>query len=108
VNTTTFQTANSQIVDFQSKNLREGWESETIGTKVELLSFAYRAILNFSSHSEGPVYIPQDNSIVREQSCFQNGNALDLEGRIVVCSHGQRAIIYPQRLPAEISHLEAG
>ncbi|MGB3765862.1 MAG: hypothetical protein WA947_04845 [Phormidesmis sp.] len=45
---------------------------------------------------------------MREQSCFQNGNALDLEGRIVACSHGQRAIIYPQRLPAEISHLEAG
>ncbi len=32
-------------------------------------------------------------STVREPSCYQNGNALDLEGRIVACSHGNRAII---------------
>ncbi len=64
-------------------------------------------------HNEGPVYIPADDSLVwsdvsgdrllrwhngqistvREPSCYQNGNALDHEGRIVACSHGNRAII---------------
>ncbi|EDX86466.1 SMP-30/Gluconolaconase/LRE-like region superfamily [Synechococcus sp. PCC 7335] len=66
-----------------------------------------------SRHAEGPVYIPSDGSVVwsdvkgdrmlrwhdgsvsvfREPSHFQNGNALDLEGRIVACSHGDRAIV---------------
>lgn len=65
-------------------------------------------------HTEGPVYIPEDDSvifsdvsgnklfrwnavdglkIIREPSHFQNGNYLDLSGRLVSCSHGQRAII---------------
>lgn len=65
-------------------------------------------------HSEGPLYIPKDCSviwsdvsgnrlyrwsptgkvsIIRDPSHHQNGNCLDLEGRIVSCSHGQRAII---------------
>ncbi len=66
-----------------------------------------------SEHCEGPVYIPAEDSLVwsdvigdrvlrwqagnvsilREKSHFQNGNALDLEGRIVACSHGDRAIV---------------
>ncbi|MEO1622339.1 MAG: SMP-30/gluconolactonase/LRE family protein, partial [Cyanobacteria bacterium J06632_3] len=66
-----------------------------------------------SIHAEGPVYLPSDRSIVwsdvksdcvfrwhegrkhilREPAHFQNGNALDLEGRIVACSHGDRAIV---------------
>lgn len=66
-----------------------------------------------SIHAEGPVYIPADGSVVwsdvkgdrvckwhndtvsviRKPARFQNGNALDLEGRIVACSHGDRAII---------------
>lgn len=66
------------------------------------------------SHSEGPVYVPEDDSvlwsdvsgnrlyrwrptqgvsIIREPSYYQNGNCRDLEGRIVSCSHGLRAII---------------
>lgn len=64
-------------------------------------------------HSEGPVYIPADDSLIwsdvigdrllqwkagkvslyRASSSYQNGNALDLEGRIVACSHGHRAIV---------------
>ncbi|MEO0408297.1 MAG: SMP-30/gluconolactonase/LRE family protein [Cyanobacteria bacterium P01_A01_bin.135] len=65
-------------------------------------------------HSEGPVYLPQDDSliwsdvvgnrlfrwspadgisVIREPSHYQNGNALDHQGRIVACSHGQRAIL---------------
>jgi gluconolactonase len=65
-------------------------------------------------HSEGPVYFPEDDSIVwsdahgnqllrwsakdrvtvlRDPSNYQNGNYRDLEGRIVACSGGLRAII---------------
>lgn len=65
-------------------------------------------------HSEGPVYLPQDDSVIwsdvrgnrlfrwsaadgvsviREPSDYQNGNALDPQGRLVACSHGQRAIL---------------
>ena len=64
-------------------------------------------------HSEGPVYIPADDSLIwsdvigdrllqwkagkvsiyQASSSYQNGNALDLEGRIVACSHGHRAIV---------------
>lgn len=70
-----------------------------------------------SQHSEGPVYIPGDGdngdsvvwsdvsgdrvlkwqagqvTLLRACSHFQNGNAIDLEGRIVGCSHGDRAIV---------------
>lgn len=74
-----------------------------------------------SQHSEGPVYIPGGSAdgdsggdsvvwsdvsgdrllkwqagqvtVLRAGSHFQNGNALDLEGRIVACSHGDRAIV---------------
>ncbi|MEL7353369.1 MAG: hypothetical protein AAF171_08640 [Cyanobacteria bacterium P01_A01_bin.116] len=65
---------------------------------------------NSSLHAEGPVYIPSEGSVVwsdvkgdrvlrwhdntthilREPAHFQNGNALDLEGRIVARSHGDR------------------
>ncbi|MGD1898918.1 MAG: SMP-30/gluconolactonase/LRE family protein [Phormidesmis sp.] len=68
---------------------------------------------NSSIHAEGPVYIPANDSVVwsdvkgnclrqwhdgnvsviRDPAYFQNGNAIDLEGRIVACSHGERAII---------------
>lgn len=65
-------------------------------------------------HSEGPVYFPEDDSIVwsdahgnrllrwstrdgvtvlRDPSDYQNGNYRDLEGRLVACSGGLRAII---------------
>ncbi len=65
-------------------------------------------------HTEGPVYIPNDGSVVysdahgnrllrwsaedgvtvlRNLSDYQNGNCLDLDGRIVACSGGLRAII---------------
>ncbi|MEM8832329.1 MAG: SMP-30/gluconolactonase/LRE family protein [Cyanobacteria bacterium P01_G01_bin.19] len=66
-------------------------------------------------HTEGVVYIPQDDSVVfsdvsgdrllrwsaadgvsviRESSYYyHNGNYLDLEGRLVSCSHGKRAIL---------------
>lgn len=66
-----------------------------------------------SKHTEGPLYIPQDDcviwsdtqgnrvlkyqqgkvSIFRNPARYQNGNALDLEGRIVACSHRDRAIV---------------
>ena len=66
-----------------------------------------------SQHCEGPVYLPDSDSVVwsdvsgdrvleyrqgtvsviRSPSHYQNGNALDLEGRIVACSHGDRAIV---------------
>jgi len=72
---------------------------------------------NSSIHAEGPVYIPADGSVVwsdvkgncvrqwhegsvsviRESARFQNGNALDLEGRVVACSHGDRAIIRQEK-----------
>ena len=72
---------------------------------------------NSSLHAEGPVYIPSDGSVVwsdvkgdrvlrwhenntqvlRKPAHFQNGNALDLEGRIVACSHGDRAIIRQEK-----------
>jgi gluconolactonase len=65
-------------------------------------------------HTEGPVYIPDDESVVysdahdnrllrwsakdgvtvlRNPSDYQNGNCLDLDGRLVACSGGLRAII---------------
>ncbi|KST66882.1 SMP-30/gluconolactonase/LRE family protein [Mastigocoleus testarum] len=71
-------------------------------------------IADGAKHSEGPVYFPEDDSviwsdvtgnrlfhwsaedgvsIIREPSHYQNGNYRDLEGRLVACSHGQRAII---------------
>ncbi len=63
--------------------------------------------------SEGPVYLPAEAAVIwsdipnnrllrwsavdgltiaRSPSVFTNGNTLDREGRIVHCSHGQRAI----------------
>ncbi len=65
-------------------------------------------------HSEGPVYFHEDDSVIwsdahgnrllrwserdgvtvlRDPSDYQNGNARDLEGRLVSCSSGLRAII---------------
>ncbi|MEG3437272.1 SMP-30/gluconolactonase/LRE family protein [Pannus brasiliensis CCIBt3594] len=65
-------------------------------------------------HTEGPVYFPEDDSIVysdahgnrllrwsrengvtvlRDPSDYQNGNYRDLEGRLVGCSGGLRAIV---------------
>lgn len=65
-------------------------------------------------HTEGPVYIPKDESVIysdahdnrllrwsakdgvtvlRNPADYQNGNCLDLEGRLVSCSGGLRAII---------------
>ena len=72
---------------------------------------------NSSIHAEGPVYIPSNESVVwsdvkgnrlyrwrhgtvsiiRQPTHFQNGNALDLEGRIVACSHGERAIVRQEK-----------
>ncbi|HEY9599997.1 MAG TPA: SMP-30/gluconolactonase/LRE family protein [Allocoleopsis sp.] len=70
-------------------------------------------VANGTKHSEGPVYIKEDNSVIwsddhgnrlmrwsssdgvsvlREPSDYQNGNDRDLEGRIVACSMGKRAI----------------
>ena len=67
-----------------------------------------------AQHTEGPVYFPEDDSVIfsdvrgnkllrwsatdgvsviREPSYYQNGNYRDLSGRLVACSHGQRAII---------------
>jgi gluconolactonase len=67
-----------------------------------------------AAHSEGPVYIQEEDSVVwsdahgnrllrwsstdnvtvlRDPSDYQSGNYRDLEGRIVACSSGLRAII---------------
>ena len=67
-----------------------------------------------AKHTEGSVYIAEDDSVIfsdvsgnklfrwsatdgvsviREPSYYQNGNYLDLQGRLVACSHGLRAII---------------
>ncbi|MBD2496284.1 SMP-30/gluconolactonase/LRE family protein [Nostoc sp. FACHB-280] len=71
-------------------------------------------LANGAVHSEGPVYIPEDDSVIwsdahgnrllrwspadhvsvlRDPSDYQSGNYRDLEGRIVACSSGLRAII---------------
>lgn len=71
-------------------------------------------LANGAVHSEGPVYIQEDDSVVwsdahgnrllcwnptnnvtvlRDPSDYQSGNYRDLEGRIVACSSGLRAII---------------
>lgn len=65
-------------------------------------------------HGEGPVYVREDDSviwsdahanrllrwnpaegtkIIRQPSHYQSGNYRDLEGRLVSCSQGQRAIV---------------
>ncbi|ARV58369.1 gluconolactonase [Nostocales cyanobacterium HT-58-2] len=71
-------------------------------------------LANGAAHSEGPVYFHEDNSVVwsdahgnrllrwsasdnvsvlRDPSDYQSGNYRDLEGRLVACSSGLRAII---------------
>lgn len=71
-------------------------------------------VANGAVHSEGPVYFHEDDSIVwsdahgnrllrwsasdgvsvlRNPSDYQSGNYRDLEGRLVACSSGKRAII---------------
>ena len=71
-------------------------------------------VANGAVHSEGPVYFHEDDSIVwsdahgnrllrwsptdnvtvlRDPSDYQSGNYRDLEGRLVACSSGLRAII---------------
>jgi gluconolactonase len=71
-------------------------------------------LANGAVHSEGPVYFHEDNSVVwsdahgnrllrwsptddvsvlRDPSDYQSGNYRDLEGRLVACSSGLRAII---------------
>ncbi|MEH2120928.1 SMP-30/gluconolactonase/LRE family protein [Nostoc sp.] len=71
-------------------------------------------LTNGAVHSEGPVYFHEDNSVVwsdahgnrllrwsptddvsvlRNPSDYQSGNYRDLEGRLVACSSGLRAII---------------
>ncbi|MGA7932112.1 MAG: SMP-30/gluconolactonase/LRE family protein, partial [Kovacikia sp.] len=75
---------------------------------------ALRKLAEGAVHSEGPVYIQEDDSIIwsdahgnrllrwsgqdgvsvlRDPSDYQNGNYRDLEGRLVSCSSGLRAII---------------
>ena len=71
-------------------------------------------LANGAVHGEGPVYFHEDdsviwsdahnnrlfrwsptdgNKIIRQPSHYQSGNYRDLEGRLVFCSQGQRAII---------------
>lgn len=75
-------------------------------------------LANGAVHSEGPVYFQEDDSVVwsdahgnrllhwsatdgvsvlREPSDYQSGNYRDLEGRLVSCSSGLRAIIRRDR-----------
>ena len=68
-----------------------------------------------AKHTEGVVYLPEDDSvifsdvsgdrlfrwsrvdgvsIIRESSYYyHNGNYLDLQGRLVSCSHGKRSLV---------------
>ena len=68
-----------------------------------------------AKHTEGPVYLPQDDSVVfsdvsgdrllrwsatdgvstihQSAYYYHNGNAIDSEGRLISCSHGKRAIV---------------
>jgi gluconolactonase len=71
-------------------------------------------LANGAVHSEGPVYFHEDDTVVwsdahgnrllrwsanngvsvlRDPSDYQSGNYRDLEGRLVACSSGERAII---------------
>jgi gluconolactonase len=91
------------VVELYDKRMRE-----LIHPEASLQKLADGAV-----HSEGPVYFPEDDSIVwsddhgnrllrwsakdgvtvlRDPSDYQNGNYRDLEGRIVACSGGLRAI----------------
>jgi gluconolactonase len=83
--------------------------SELVRPGVSLQKLANDAV-----HSEGPVYIQEDDSVVwsdahgnrllrwsptdnvtvlRDPSDYQSGNYRDLEGRLVACSSGLRALI---------------
>jgi gluconolactonase len=80
-----------------------------------------RSLVVGTVHAEGPAYFPEDGSVVfsdghsnssnshgnqllrwhpeegvsvlKDPADYQNGNYRDLEGRLVACSHGKRAII---------------
>jgi gluconolactonase len=79
-----------------------------------LPSASLQKLASGAVHSEGPVYIHEDDSVVwsdahgnrllrwsaqdgvtilRDPSDYQSGNYRDLEGRLVACSSGLRAII---------------
>ena len=94
--------ANTQIEIFDSAL------TELVSPEAELI-----CIDDSSQHTEGPVYIPAEDSVVwsdvvgdrllkyksgevsvfKTPARYQNGNALDLEGRLVGCSHRDRAIV---------------
>lgn len=78
------------------------------------INVSLEKLANGAVHSEGPVYIHEDNSVVwsdahgnrllrwspannvtvlRDPSDYQSGNYHDLEGHLVACSSGLRAII---------------
>ena len=77
------------------------------------LTLSLTLIDQSAQHTEGPVYLPAEDSVVwsdvvgdrilkykdgkvsvfKQPARYQNGNALDLEGRIVGCSHRDRAIV---------------
>lgn len=78
------------------------------------LGASVQKLANGAVHSEGPVYIHEDDSVIwsdahgnrllrwsltdnvtvlRDPSDYQSGNYRDLEGRLVACSSGLRAII---------------
>ena len=98
----TSQQMKTQIEQF-STQLDELVDKEAVVTLID----------NSSQHTEGPVYIPAEDSVVwsdvvgdrllqyqggevsvfKSPARYQNGNALDLEGRIVGCSHRDRAIV---------------
>ncbi len=81
---------------------------------IVLLDASLQKIANGAVHSEGPVYFYEDDSVIwsdshgnrllrwsasdgvsvlRAPSNYQSGNYRDLEGRLVACSCGDRAII---------------
>jgi len=82
--------------------------------KLVRLGASLQKVANGAVHSEGPVYFHEDDSVVwsdahgncllrwsasdgvsvlRNPSDYQSGNYRDLEGRLVACSSGGRAII---------------
>ncbi|MFB2772034.1 SMP-30/gluconolactonase/LRE family protein [Pelatocladus sp. BLCC-F211] len=93
-----------QVVEIYDDRLRV-----IVSTDASLQKLANGAV-----HSEGPVYMHEDDSVVwsdahgnrllrwspankvtvlRDPSDYQSGNYRDLEGRLVACSSGLRAII---------------
>lgn len=99
----------SKIVESEAIEIYDERMRELIPADATVVKIAQGEV-----HSEGPVYFKEDDSVVwsdvngncvfrwsasdgvsiiRKPSHYQNGNYRDTEGRLVACSHGDRAIV---------------